>query len=55
MVIPANAIKVKNIYILEGQYINREQDPYHTGLILELEDGRVLKHYSTDVVQPFGS
>lgn len=44
--------KVKNIFYVE-------KDPqevlggYATGLVLELEDGRMIKQSSTDVIQPF--
>jgi len=40
--------KVKQIYLTE-----KEVGYAGTGLILELEDGTFLAHYSTDPIKPF--
>lgn len=43
--------KVKNVWFVENK--KQLSSIYCTGLIIELEDGRLLAQQSTDVIMPF--
>ncbi len=45
--------KVKSIHVMEGAVHDADLGYGFTGLILELESGRILTHGSTDPMQAF--
>lgn len=51
---PKNTIsKVKAIYLMEGAPHEADVAYGFSGLILEMEDGRIIPHSTTDVMQQF--
>ena len=50
------AIKIKNIYLIEKfEDCHPALGTYSTGLILETEDGRLLKQCTTDCIEPYAA
>ena len=45
--------KVKSIYYFDQSEDSRAQVSTATGLFIEMEDGRIYRHQSTDPIMPF--
>jgi len=46
--------KVKDLFLMDGDVHTAEISYGFTGLIIELEDGRIFTHATTDPMQQFG-